>query len=699
LPRQRESLFPLLPLYLGELLMLLTGVAAVNLAVEDPAFAQATTLMSLVAVMLGLGMRLLGVNREYLLYVTLAVSGLALLMPSMRFTLASVLAPFPAVSQPENAIATAMLWLAIASAAGATTSAATAFVAVPLTTAFAMVAQVSIGDQFFALLMIFALLGLFQVSYEHLLTNTEQRQRSVERDFSARAVRVAVLFASLFCSVAFVGASVGARSAALVSSGALRRTLQNVAATGAPRRTFPRPTALPVSYPQGAGLTLGEPLTAPSRQLLMTVQAERASLWRGAAYDYYTGAAWRASSRTTETGRSMGDWAALPEPPEGLPTNGTPLHQRVRIIALRSNALFAAPLPIRLKGEFWSFEVRPYGTIEMAGETWPGMTYEVDSLIPDATPDVLRRAGEDYPPSVTQSYLQLPNSAWGVREVAQAAAKGHDNAYDKVTALQRYLEEEFVYTFTPPRAPQGVDRTVWFLTRSHRGYCDLFASSLALMARSLGIPARVATGFATGEESRSGVFEVRALDAHAWAEVYFPGSGWVAFDPTPTRTEEGAAVGGRSAFSTLFRWLRFHLRFTRPNLVILVTMLIAVVLLFQTSLQGAARELGRRLFGPPFTPAERIVRAYAGAERLLRRAGLPRESYETPREHCGRVETAGQTLNAQAAQTLGTITALLEECCYAKPLPAPSQADQAQQALRTLRTALRRKARAPRKPH
>ena len=101
--------------------------------------------------------------------------------------------------------------------------------------------------------------------------------------------------------------------------------------------------------------------------------------------------------------------------------------------------------------------------------------------------------------------------------------------------MNQYLKTTYPYDLSI--APQGedMDAVEYFLFEQRRGYCEQFSSSLAVMARSQGIPARVATGYAPGEYNPfTGLYEIKASDAHAWVEVYFPQYGWTTFDPTPS---------------------------------------------------------------------------------------------------------------------------------------------------------------------
>ena len=102
-----------------------------------------------------------------------------------------------------------------------------------------------------------------------------------------------------------------------------------------------------------------------------------------------------------------------------------------------------------------------------------------------------------------------------------------------VRAFESWIGANVVYDLDAPTPPEGVDAVDDFLFSSRRGFCEQIASALAVMLRTQGVPARLATGYLPGERDRlSGVWKVRASDAHAWVEVWFPESGWQAFDPT-----------------------------------------------------------------------------------------------------------------------------------------------------------------------
>ncbi|MBV9788940.1 MAG: DUF4129 domain-containing protein, partial [Chloroflexi bacterium] len=163
-----------------------------------------------------------------------------------------------------------------------------------------------------------------------------------------------------------------------------------------------------------------------------------------------------------------------------------------------------------------------------------GTEYTVNSLVSVADKQSLRQVPAQYSPWL-QRYLQLPegNQLDRVKAKAQELAGAATNPYDKAEAIQSYLRS-FPYDEKIPFPPEDRDRIDWFLFDLQRGYCDYFASAMAVMLRSQGVPARLVSGYAGGVYStEKGVYEVRQNVAHTWVEVYFPGFGWQRFEPTP----------------------------------------------------------------------------------------------------------------------------------------------------------------------
>jgi transglutaminase-like putative cysteine protease len=153
-------------------------------------------------------------------------------------------------------------------------------------------------------------------------------------------------------------------------------------------------------------------------------------------------------------------------------------------------------------------------------------------------------AGGELPPNVSLYYLQLPGRVDPrVRDLAEKVTAGAPDNVEKARLLEDHLRSRYGYTLELP-ASTPTDPIADFLFRRKRGHCEYFASSMAVMLRTLGIPSRVVNGFRGGEfNSVTGSYIVRARDAHSWVEAYFPGTGWMTFDPTPASPQPANVSG------------------------------------------------------------------------------------------------------------------------------------------------------------
>jgi transglutaminase-like putative cysteine protease len=223
---------------------------------------------------------------------------------------------------------------------------------------------------------------------------------------------------------------------------------------------------------------------------------------------------------------------------------------RVRIEDLRSSML-PVPYPAidvdGLEGT-WAWQ-RAGLTVSSMTSTTSDQTYSVTSLDRQPTAEQMRALTTVVGPSL-QSYVRLPDDVPAVvsRTAFEVTAEA-DNDYDRALAIQDYLRNNFVYSETAPVAEDydgnGV-RVLGDFLREKAGYCVHFSSAMAVMARELGMPARIAVGYAPGQatdvdDEGNAVYEVTSDDLHAWPELYFEGVGWVGFEPTP-------GVGNRTGF-------------------------------------------------------------------------------------------------------------------------------------------------------
>ncbi len=197
-------------------------------------------------------------------------------------------------------------------------------------------------------------------------------------------------------------------------------------------------------------------------------------------------------------------------------------------------------------------------SVQAAVTVFAGERYQVHSSISTATITNLRAAGINYPAWVSNNYLQLPAITSRTRDLAQEIAAPYDNPYDIAQAVTEYLRANITYAETVDGPPSNQEPIDWFLFDSKQGFCNYYATAEIVMLRSLGIPARMAVGYAHGEATvvseigpavpgrfENVTYTVLQRDAHAWPEVYFPDYGWVEFEPTVSQSPIQRPLGGQ----------------------------------------------------------------------------------------------------------------------------------------------------------
>jgi protein-glutamine gamma-glutamyltransferase len=198
-----------------------------------------------------------------------------------------------------------------------------------------------------------------------------------------------------------------------------------------------------------------------------------------------------------------------------------------------TNVFFLAPWPQSVSGPYRLLAADRYGAVYDYDARHAITEYEAVSDIRTPSAADLRRAGRNYPPLITAGYLRLPAVDPRVPELAQQITANVQNDFDRAAAIENYLRTHYGYTLELPRTSPK-DPIANFLFERKQGHCEYFASSMAVLLRAIGIPSRVVNGFRSDEfNDVTGYYVIRAKDAHAWVEAYFPGYGWQTFDPTP----------------------------------------------------------------------------------------------------------------------------------------------------------------------
>jgi hypothetical protein len=305
--------------------------------------------------------------------------------------------------------------------------------------------------------------------------------------------------------------------------------------------------------------------------LVMRVRvSERESIndhlyFRGAAFDRYTGQAWMNTLATRRTlpraddgvfTVSLNEQARDPEPP---------VVQDVLIEALDTSVLFGLPFVKEFRANVQSVQGDGQGGFSVPYGPPTRFRYTATS-VPNRLTEVDEKATIlEYPQEVLEYFLQLPSVSPGIAQLVNAVTRKAQTVHEKVVAVERHLLTNYRYSLDVETAPTGQPLEDFLFVRK-TGYCEHYATAMVVMLRTAGIPARLVTGFLTGEWNTFGrYYIVRQQDAHAWVEVFFPDSGWITFDPTPAiaREESGLAKRiGNVIDSLRLSWDRFVIHYS-----------------------------------------------------------------------------------------------------------------------------------------
>lgn len=270
-------------------------------------------------------------------------------------------------------------------------------------------------------------------------------------------------------------------------------------------------------------------LVNQSNVKLFTVTADQPAYWRLMGVAAFDGDTWAPSPESLRdaAGRRLSDGS------------GRAVEQTITISGLRGKLIPAAYLPASVSSDVEVVWAGQSQTLLTNGDASlaSGDTFTVQSMLVEPTPEQLRTATSDNAPAAI--FLQLPNNFPDrVRTLAAEITAGGDSGYERALAIQNYFRNNFTYSLDVPRGHS--DQAILDFLGRRSGYCEQFAATFAAMARSVGLPARVAVGFTPGDRDDDGRFVVRGRNAHAWPEVWFDGIGWVAFEPTPGRGAPGS---------------------------------------------------------------------------------------------------------------------------------------------------------------
>ena len=373
--------------------------------------------------------------------------------------------------------------------------------------------------------------------------------------------------------------------------------------------------------------------------VVMLVRAQRPSYWVGETFDTWNGESWTATGSTAHALHQQSP-LFLP-PPEGFSALGQPDLQTFYVLSSTANLIFHA----QSAEELWFPSPTVYysedGTLVAPIGLGKGAIYSVDSDVVTPTAGQLRavHGGAELPFAVEESSLQLPHRYPRVEALAKSITAGDATNYDRVESLITWIRTHTHYSTDIPPLPAGADTVDEFLFGNRVGFCEQISTSLAVMLRSIGIPTREVVGYVPGSYNPiTDLWQVRADDAHAWVQVWFPGYGWQSFDPT-TDVPLANPTPGTTALADVGHLLR------RIPLVPVATALLGLAL-------AASLVLWRRT--RPSTWIEAIARS---AERAGRRAGRPRQPHETFAEYASALDDLSDAGSAHWQQLASPVEA------------------------------------------
>lgn len=283
---------------------------------------------------------------------------------------------------------------------------------------------------------------------------------------------------------------------------------------------------------------------------LFRVETDRASYWRLLALDRFDGVTWSSSDPSVDGGTEVlsGSLLTTVLGPDIL-TSGpaSDLRTSVQRMTVSSELEFPwvpvayAPTRVSIEQSSFRFDGERITVLPFERLT-EGDTYSASSLVVEPEAEDLRPvalAPEDPGGADTALPNSIPRAIFGIADRWTAGAA---TPYDEVLAIQQHLRDTSEFTYDTDVQPRSdADALLDFLTSSKRGFCQQFSSAMAVLVRAIGYPARIAIGFTQGSSTSTGQYTVTTENAHSWVEVLFPGYGWLAFEPTPGRSNPGAA--------------------------------------------------------------------------------------------------------------------------------------------------------------
>jgi hypothetical protein len=424
--------------------------------------------------------------------------------------------------------------------------------------------------------------------------------------------------------------------------------------------------------------------------------------WRSTTFDAYTGSGWASSATQDQTYEANVPVFAQ------IPYGYRVLNQVVSLADQGDGKMYWDGTLYSSDHSFeagWRIQpasgsvpsADPFRGADILGALSDAKTYRVESLLPVFSVEQLRASPAAYPDLIVGRYLDLPKEIpERVLVLARDLTAVPVTPYDRAKAIETYLRSTYPYTLDVPIPPVGRDLVDYFLFDLKKGYCDYFATAMVVLARAAGLPSRIVIGYANGAyDPVSAKYYITQADAHAWAEVYFSGIGWVEFEPTPnqpgiTRPLVGMPPGPSETPTGLKGSIALLLSLpgTLPGWGTLVVLMLTLVMLI------AVLQLGEHWLLTRISTTRAIQWIYRGIYRLGRNPTSPPPAGETANEFACALKARLKRLSQQsylgqpflpAPDELDLLTQLYLRVMYSTHTPQKSELRQALRAWRGLR--------------
>ena len=693
-----------LPLYLGGLVVTLCGVQAVCATMGDTDVTIAATALSLLGFAFSLACRALKVQPRVIEIACLVLIGAVVcewVLQGQVFG-QNISWYITGADKTEDRLAAGLMWSAVFWSWTVVSGDVVLFSCVLTAAMIGLTGSVNVNNSTVFFFCLFVLAMIFLLVYQNYLQNwasASVRERARPMRVLQSQIGLSAVSALLVLGAGLVlVVPLRAMLSSLSLGQAIRQLVGERGDAGATLALAGQ------RFSDDAGLDIGRGTlwpTSPDVVMHAAPTDNQPHYWRGRTYDLYTGAGWRSTRRNafpldwqeaTDAGHIYGlptTWVLGEGQAFGTSTLRTKITTTIDIKGDTSQFYYADE-PRSLvydPDERASPQFARDGSLNLDGRTVRG-TYSVVSAAPPDPADPaaqvrLRRDGTNYSVPIQRLYLSPPASTVtgpadtayfkeAVREALRDLPPARRSPLDQALALQAWITARCTYALTVDALPPDQDHVHAFLSDTRRGYCDLFASSMVVLCRTAGIPARLATGFAPGAAVETGGYDIRAMDKHAWAEVYFPGDGWLIFDPTVGSHTDGSIPGGASARASLWQRARLWAAANGPLPLVLGAAL-ALCLGYVAKTEIYNRRPRRRAARIPKSPAARartdLGRQYALMTHSLAALGLPRRASETPTEYEARITPLLAAREAAlgvplAADAFRALTAQFVAACY-----------------------------------